>query len=104
MDAENKVCQNCKKDFVIEPDDFDFYEKIKVPPPTFCPECRTQRKLVFRNERTLYKRKCEKCNKDLISMYRQDGPMVVYCRDCWYSDSWNPMSYGKEPDFSTNFL
>ena len=102
--SENKQCQNCKKDFVIEPEDFDFYEKMKVPAPTFCPDCRLQRKLFFRNERTLYKRKCEKCGKDLISMYRQDGPMTVYCRDCWYSDSWNPMNYGFEMDFSQNFF
>lgn len=31
---ENRICQNCKNDFIIEPEDFVFYEKIKVPPPT----------------------------------------------------------------------
>ena len=36
MMDETRVCQNCKKDFVIEPDDFLFYEKMKVPAPTFC--------------------------------------------------------------------
>ncbi|MCX6721817.1 MAG: hypothetical protein NTY04_01305, partial [Candidatus Staskawiczbacteria bacterium] len=30
--------------------------------------------------------------------------MTIYCRDCWYSDSWNPMSYGQEVDFNKNFL
>ncbi|MDI6602738.1 MAG: hypothetical protein QME57_01280 [Patescibacteria group bacterium] len=40
MNQEIKQCQNCKKEFVIEPEDFLFYEKIKVPPPTWCPECR----------------------------------------------------------------
>ena len=104
MDQETRQCQNCKKDFTIEPDDFAFYETMKVPAPTFCPDCRLQRKLSFRNERTLYKNKCKKCGKDLISMYRGDGPMTVYCRDCWYSDSWNPMSYGQEIDFSKGFV
>ena len=42
--SENKIhsqgsvsttCQNCKKDFIIESGDFLFYEKMKVPPPTF---------------------------------------------------------------------
>ncbi|KKT07962.1 MAG: hypothetical protein UV85_C0003G0087 [Candidatus Nomurabacteria bacterium GW2011_GWB1_43_19] len=33
MKQEIKTCQNCKKDFMIEPEDFNFYEKIKVPPP-----------------------------------------------------------------------
>jgi len=30
-----QACQNCKQDFVIEPDDFAFYEKMKVPSPRF---------------------------------------------------------------------
>ena len=28
MTQETKKCQNCKQDFIIEVDDFDFYEKI----------------------------------------------------------------------------
>ena len=46
-------CQNCKKDFIIESEDFNFYEKIKVPPPTWCPDCRQQRRYAWQNERTL---------------------------------------------------
>lgn len=64
MKQETKNCQNCKKDFIIESDDFSFYEKIQVPPPTFCPECRLVRRLVTRNERTLYKRKCDLCEEE----------------------------------------
>ena len=33
-------CQNCKTKFEITADDMRFYERIKVPPPTWCPECR----------------------------------------------------------------
>src|SRR3989338_7291963 len=39
MEAETRHCQNCKNDFVIEPDDFGFYEKINVLPPRLCPDC-----------------------------------------------------------------
>ena len=35
---EKRICQNCKKDFIIEPDDFGFYEKIGVFPPKMCPD------------------------------------------------------------------
>ena len=62
---QNIICQNCKKDFVIEPEDFNFYEKIKVPPPTFCPECRLIRRFARRNEKALYHRVCEKCEKKI---------------------------------------
>src|SRR3989339_588437 len=57
--GQAKNCQNCKQEFVIESDDFAFYGKIKVPPPTFCPDCRLQRRLIFRNEHFLYKVKSD---------------------------------------------
>ena len=69
MNSETKNCQNCKKDFTIEPDDFGFYEKIKVPPPTFCPECRLIRRMMFRNEISFYRRVCELCQKNIISIF-----------------------------------
>jgi len=33
MNDARRICQNCKTDFTIEPGDFVFYEKIKVPSP-----------------------------------------------------------------------
>ena len=104
MNQESKKCQNCNNEFVIEPDDFVFYEKIKVPAPTFCPECRMQRRLLFRNERTLYKRPCGLCGKDVVSLFHKDSPQTVYCQQCWWSDKWNPLDYGKEYDFSRPFF
>ena len=104
MDSQIKNCQNCKQDFVIEPDDFLFYEKMKVPAPTFCPDCRLVRKMIWRNERTLYRRNCGKCEKQIVSIYPSDSPFVVYCQDCWWSDSWDPMATGADYDFSRPFM
>jgi hypothetical protein len=102
--SETKQCQNCKQDFVIEPDDFSFYEKIKVPPPTFCPECRMMRRMSWRNERALYRRSCSLCKKDTIAIYNETVPFPVYCRECWYSDKWDPTSYGIAYDASIPFF
>ncbi len=98
------VCQNCKSNFTIESDDFNFYEKIKVPPPTFCPECRLQRRLAWRNERTLYRRTCNLCNKNIIAMYHKSAPFPVYCHDCWFGDGWDPLSFGRRYDMSRSFF
>ena len=95
-----QACQNCKQNFVIEPEDFAFYEKIKVPAPTFCPECRMVRRMLWRNERALYKRKCDATGKDIISIYSQDKPLKVYDQKYWWSDNWDPMEYGRDYDFS----
>ncbi len=102
--SEKRTCQNCKHEFVIEPDDFSFYEKIKVPAPTFCPQCRFQRRLAFFNLVNLYKRKCDLCKKEVISMYSPEAPYRVYCPSCWWSDKWDPFAYGRDYDFSRPFF
>ncbi len=102
--TQTKTCQNCKQEFVIEPEDFAFYERIKVPPPTFCPECRFIRRFTWRNERTLYKRTCDLCRNAIISMHPADAPFPVYCRECWYSDKWDAADYGRAYDFSRPFF
>jgi len=68
MKQEIKTCQNCKKDFMIEPEDFNFYEKIKVPPPTWCSECRAMRRMLWRNERSLYHHTCALSGKKILSI------------------------------------
>ncbi len=104
MQSEPRVCQNCKKEFTIESDDFGFYEKIKVPPPTFCPNCRAQRRNAWRNTFTLYSRKCDLCAKSVISLYAPDSEIIVYCNKCWWSDKWDPKSYAQDYDFSKPFF
>lgn len=104
MKTETRNCQNCKNDFTIEPEDFNFYEKIKVPPPTFCPECRGMRRLVWRNERSLYHNTCAVSGKKIISMFAPESGLTVYDRDIWWSDKWDPAKYGKEYDFSKPFF
>ena len=103
-DSETKVCQNCKSSFLIDASDFSFYEKIKVPPPTFCWKCRLARRLIWRNERSLRKKACDLCKRSVISMYKLDAPFPVYCHDCWWSDQWDPLSYGRDYDFSKPFF
>ena len=102
--TEKKICQNCKKEFTIESEDFNFYEKIKVPPPTFCRECRMQRRLAFRNTHALYKRKDAFSKEDIISVYSSDKNLVVVNTKNWWGDSWDPFDYGKEYDFSRTFF
>ena len=104
MNFETKTCQNCKQDFIIEPDDFSFYEKINVPPPTFCPECRLIRRLLFRNERTWYRRVCDATGKNILSMYDPKGVHKVYEQSYWKSDAWDPLEYGLEYDSNKTFF
>src|SRR3989344_194805 len=104
MNQETKNCQNCKKDFTIEPDDFGFYEKIKVPPPTFCPECRLQRRMAWRNEWHMFRKKDARTGEEIFSLFPEESPYKVYDRDFWWRDGWDPREYGRDFDFSKPFF
>jgi len=104
MKIETKNCQNCLKDFTIESEDFKFYEKIKVPPPTFCPECRLLRRFIHTSETVLYKRKCDFSEKEIFSMYPEHTVFPVYETDIWYGDAWDPYIYGMDYDPNRPFL
>src|SRR3989338_1088586 len=101
MNQETRSCQNCKQNFTIDGEDFDFYKKIKVPAPTFCPDCRMQRRLLWRNEHTFYRRKCDAPGhtEDMIAIYAPEEPVTVYDRDFWFSDGWDPLQYGRDYEF-----
>jgi len=97
-------CQNCKQDFVIEPEDFNFYEKIKVPPPTFCPLCRAQRRFAFRNERKLFKIKDAFTGKDIFSLFPEKSNRKIITQEEWYGDSWDAADHARDYDFSKTFF
>ena len=99
-----QACQNCKKDFTIEPEDFKFYEKMHVPAPTWCQECRLIRRLVWRNDRYLSKTNCKLCGKTTFSILKEEDGYVLYCPVCFRGDGWDPISYGVAYDFSKPFF
>ena len=104
MSSETKNCQNCKKDFVIETEDFKFYEKLKVPAPTFCHLCRAQRRFTFRNERKLFRVKDAFTGKDIFSLHPEEGKRKVITQEEWHGDSWDAMEYERSYDFSRPFF
>lgn len=108
------TCLRCREEFAIPSDDLEFYGRngtppyngvrFSYPPPKYCPDCRRQRRLAFRNERFLYKRTCDFSGKPIYSVYSPDKPLKVYDREIWWSDRWNPLDYGVGVDFSRLFF
>jgi hypothetical protein len=110
---QTKTCTHCQTPFDITDQDLAFYDKIsptfagkkyQIPSPTLCPDCRQQRRLSFRNERKLYKRKCDLTGKDIVSIYLPDKPFKVYEHKARWSDQRDPLEYGVEFDFSKSFF
>lgn len=110
--VQRKTCAVSGQEFALYQSDLDFYAKISptfagqkfaIPTPTLCPEERQRRRLLFRNERKLYKRKCDATGENIISIYSPDKPYKVYKQDFWWSDKRDPMDYGRDFDFSRTF-
>ncbi len=101
---ETRNCQNCKEDFTIEPDDFGFYEMMHVPVPTWCPPCRMQRRLSWRNERNLFRRKDAHTRQDSFSGIPAEASIQTYETSYWYGDEWEALDYGVKYDFSRPFF
>jgi hypothetical protein len=118
---ETKQCKKCNSKFDITDKDLEFYDKIspvflspdstesglkkfQIPTPNFCPDCRQQRRLSFRNERSLYRRKSDGTGKDIISMYSPDKNVKVYENSYWWSDNWDAISYGRDFNFDKTFF
>lgn len=110
--VEWKTCKISGQPFGVFQSEKDFYDKVspvfngvkyQMPTPTLCPEERQRRRLMFRNERKLYNRKCDATGKHIITIYSPDKPYKVYEQDFWWGDGRNPLDYGKDFDFSKSF-
>src|SRR5687768_3478282 len=100
-----QICKKCGQDFTLEADDISFYEKMKVPNPVACPDCRFRMRAMWRNETTLYSgRTCALCDKAIISMYNPKSPYTVYCYECFYSEKWDPKAYAMDYDENKSFV
>jgi len=97
-------CQSCKNSFVIEDGDLGFYQKMQVPAPTFCPSCRFFRRSIWRNEHFFFKKKEEHTGNFIFSSYPSSSKVKIYEHGYWWSDKWDPKSYGRNYDFNITFF
>ncbi len=101
---ETRECENCTSEFVIDSEDFRFYEKVGAPLPLYCPQCRAQRRLAWRNERTMYRRTCDLCTRSIVAIYPGSVPWPVYCAPCWWGDLWDPQSFALDYNSTKPFF
>ncbi len=97
-------CQNCDKKFEITEADQTFYNKIKVPPPTRCPRCRTKRRMSFLNQRRLFRHKDTISGENIFSTFPPEAQFNICDTQYWFSDAWDPLSYGRDYNFDRSFF
>jgi len=107
-----KSCVKCGLGFEVDDRDMLYYNKISpefdgkkhtIPPPTHCPDCRQQRRMVWRGKDYFF-RKCSKTGENCLSIFPEDVEMVTYSEDAYTSDNWNGLEWGRDFDFSRPFF
>ncbi|HRX64123.1 MAG TPA: hypothetical protein P5060_03410 [Candidatus Absconditabacterales bacterium] len=110
---ERRKCKISGEDFAIFQSDIDFYDKIsptfngkkyQIPRPTLCPEERMRRRLLFKNERALFRNKCDLTEKSIISTHAPDSGFKVYNVKSWRSDDRDAIDYQREYDLGRSFF
>ncbi len=99
-----KTCTASGKEFEIIPEEIERRKDFDVPLPTLCPTERMRRRLMFRNEHTLFRRKCDGTGKTVISLYPPEFKVPIYDNEYWWSDNWSAMKFEQEFDFSKPFF
>ena len=84
------------EDFTVSEYEQHLYERFELPFPLLSPTERQRRLLAFHNGRTLFERKCNLTDLDILSTFPSDSRFPVYDRDMWYGSDWDPLSYGVE--------
>ena len=77
------ACENCGKNYKIISEELKFYQKLNLPLPRLCPDCRYFNRLKRRNPHQLYQRQCAKCGQDINTTYAPERPGTVYCEECY---------------------
>src|SRR5665213_2801925 len=97
LGSMQQVCRQCQSAFEITDKDLALYEKLSpivqekkydIPLPSLCPLCRMQRRICYRNTRSLYRGTSALSGESCISMYDPQAGFVIYTQKEWWSDDW----------------
>ena len=82
----------------------EFCEKYGIPYLQISPVERLRALLAYRNDRRLYRRKCDATGESLISSYRPDCGFQIVKSDVWWGDSWDGLDFAQNTDPTKPFF
>jgi len=106
-------CTCCSLPFEISAEELSFLKRItpsfnsrrfEIPAPTHCPDCRLRRRMIWRNEFRLHRRKSDLSANPILTFFPPQSRCKVYSPAEWWSDSWEALTYGRDFDFKRRFF
>ncbi|MCF7846854.1 MAG: hypothetical protein K9M51_02260 [Candidatus Gracilibacteria bacterium] len=81
--SEVLSCHQCQKNYKIQTFELAFYQKMNLPIPRFCPDCRHADRLALRNPRKLFSCTCDCCSAPIQTTFAPERPEKVFCEKCY---------------------
>ncbi len=78
------TCKRCAKKFRVLLQELRFYQRLTIPVPRHCPDCRHVYRLGLRNPAQLWDRTCARCSSAIRTSYAPGRPETVYCERCYH--------------------
>src|SRR3989344_1176583 len=100
----NKVCVDCKKEFIIDSGDFILYEKIRLEIPEQCFFCRLKQQLAYFNFGKFRKGISDLSGESLITILPNNARYPIYKSSEWWSDRWDSLSFGQNYNSNKPFF
>jgi|GEM_PF-3987936 len=96
--SENKICQNCKKDFILIVEEISLANKMNLKNSNLCSTCLLKQQLSFWYFGKFRKGKSDLSGENIITIFSEKN-----CPKCWWSDKWDFRNFGMDKDFKTHW-
>jgi hypothetical protein len=80
------ICAETQRPFTIQKLELTFLRKYHLPLPKLHPDVRNQKRMKVRAGRTLYLEHCDKCGKEMLSVYHTNSQFKVLCETCYQKE------------------
>jgi hypothetical protein len=99
-----KLCTDCNKEFEITDAELTQYEKVGLELPIQCFFCRVKQHFAFWNFGKFRKAVSALSGESLITVLPMEPRYPIYKKEEWWSDAWDPLSFGQEYDSTRPFF
>ncbi len=101
---KSAVCKITGMKFEISEMEYEYCRREGIPLPDISPLEKLRYLCNFRNRLHLYNGVCALSKKKGLTAIPPESNFTVYDVDVWDSDDWDPLSYGRDYDFSRPFF
>lgn len=79
------ACVSCQRNYKLVAPELALYQRLNLPIPRHCFQCRHLERLNKRGQLSLHQRQCDRCAAPITTTYPAQTPFPVWCEGCFIS-------------------